>query len=490
MASSVALALGLSVYLLLPVRASVGVPLNWRDPQTWDAFKIMLSRGDYWFKKEVFSLDDLWQVIASLANDVSALFSWPVLTLATAGLVWSVVQRRQILFAAGCWAVGNFALVASHGSRYDLYETNRYFMMLHAALVLLAACGAEATAAVLGNLRLAPRRATAIAAVSATALIAVPALFHYPAADQSRAYFAFDYAHNLLRNTSQNATLGVFADNEAFTTAYLSIVERVRPDVTLFSLTGDLFPNSLVLIDTAWYDPSRDAIEREIIQAAPAEVFYTEVRQLRGIPGWILLPYGMLYRLQPDDQPISLFDQWYLFVARDMGQPLPYKDSLLTWLEESYREIPVRHQQLANVVQQLQRLKQIEQREPHQTLATLERAELLASREMFSQARTVLADGLRRNPRSTQLLMALGKLEFYRNKRLGLRLLRQATVAGPTDPEAWSALAFAYDRTLQIGPAIAAWKKATRYATTATNKVTAEDTVIRLMDFQAKTGLR
>jgi tetratricopeptide (TPR) repeat protein len=451
------LLLGLSVYLLVPLRAAADPPIEWRDPENLESFLAVLLRADFWYKQEVQSAADLQDALAHLAGELRGELGLAVLVLGGLGLLLG--RPHGLRLTALAWIVGNLALVLAHGSRYDLFQTNRYYMAAFAGAAILAAQGLHVVGRAARALRIAPRLVGIVFLAAVMLHLGVRLCTEYRVMDRSRSYYAYDYGHNLLRHVPQDATIIALGDNEIFPLVYLHFVERARPDVRLVAQSGEFLHGSEGLRNLRWKDPRRDREEARIIEGAPGEVFYTAFRPMTRIRGYAALPHGMLYRVQPDDRLPRRFDGWRRLQFRGIGEPMPTRDYLLDKLEETYREVPKRHRELTRLLEELERLAAEEQRRPHDPALPAQRADLLQRSGLTRAAQGVLRHALRRMPRSNELLVALGNLTARTSPIRGLLILRRATALRPDNPHAWAARAAAAERCGELLEARQAWER-------------------------------
>jgi tetratricopeptide (TPR) repeat protein len=284
-AACAAFGIGLLPYLYLPLRSRADPPLDWGNPESLDAFLGVVLRRDFWERAWIESPLDVVHVAADYLASLPAELTWPGAGLAGVGLV---VGRRQrwprLLFALVM--LGNLAVMASHGSRTDLFIWHRYYIPSYMMAALLAGCGCRALlSAAPAGLRVVP--------------LAIPAfmlIVGWRAADRSRYRIAEAYSRAVLQALPPGATLIATDDNILFVLIYLTMAERLRPDVNLV-LQGvgaaDLQPLR--------FDPDVDAI------------FFTHH------PNW--------QRADLDIVPVGL-----VFQARRAGQPPPDVQSTLAEL--------------------------------------------------------------------------------------------------------------------------------------------------------------
>ena len=230
--------LGMSVYLVLPLRARGNPPVNWGDAATWDGFWWLVSGRLY----RHYLTWPGWEGAISRATQVAALawnqFGWwgwvPILW----GLVDlsgdAVARARRLTLAAVAvyvpWAV--------------LYQVTDWHVYTLPLWVLLAPWGG------LGLARLAQLLASRFSGVSQRVPLAALALLlplagvvaHGQEVDLRQDREVTETAAAVWGTVSQGALVLVDGDRATFGLGYLHMVQGQRPDVRLVNRTLWAFP--------------------------------------------------------------------------------------------------------------------------------------------------------------------------------------------------------------------------------------------------------
>jgi tetratricopeptide (TPR) repeat protein len=247
-------ALGVSIYLYLPIRARLAPVLNWGDPKDWQQFWWVFLRQEY--------------------LDLETGFLKSVLAAATGGGTWSqaaadwaYVQRQGLrvlghLFAphpdlglgavalsalgVGAWRpqrdglLGRFALALSALALGFVLVITFYFhlkaeMVWILDVFLLPAYLAQAAFAAIGGLWLWWRVAAAwpawAALLLAASLLPVLGLLRAPQLSQARHFIAWDYGLDLLLSVKPQGIVLAEGDFNTMPIYYLQQVARRRLDV-------------------------------------------------------------------------------------------------------------------------------------------------------------------------------------------------------------------------------------------------------------------
>ncbi|GMU66196.1 MAG: hypothetical protein AMXMBFR36_24700 [Acidobacteriota bacterium] len=273
---------GLSLYGFLFVRSRQEPRLDWGNPETPGALWAVVTRRDFWPRRWIAGPADLVPIARDFFSSFAAELTWAGAALALIGLVAGFRRRRFVALLA-LVALANVAVMASHGSRSDLFLWHRYYIPAYLSAALLAALGLDLA---LGWLRArsAPgARLTAVVAVAA-AVALVPIRFRD--FDRSRYRIAEDYSRKLLASLPPGAHLAASDDNILFVLIYLQLVEGVRPDVDLIlqGVGGELPPLR--------FDPDREAL------------FFTHHPNWR-VAELEIVPVGLAYRVARAGSPIE-----------------------------------------------------------------------------------------------------------------------------------------------------------------------------------------
>ncbi len=231
------LALGLAVYLLLPLRASAGPVINWSDARTPDRLWWLVSGQLY--RGYVFGLPlAYWpQRLSRWAGLVGEQLTWAGLAAAIIGLFGLVRRDRGLALASGL----TFMLVSVFALGYN--TTDSYILLIPAfgVLALWAGFGWSQT---LAELRRRGRLTGGAAAALGLALPLWLLLSGYSAADASHDHAAADFGREVMEAAPAHAILVSYSDLYSFVLWYDRYALGVRPDVTV--IDGDL-------LGYAWY---------------------------------------------------------------------------------------------------------------------------------------------------------------------------------------------------------------------------------------------
>jgi tetratricopeptide (TPR) repeat protein len=280
--AAVAAMAGLSLYGFLLLRSRQEPRLDWGNPETPGALWAVVTRRDFWPRRWITGPADLAPIARDFLSSFGDELTWAGAALALVGLVVGF-RRRSFVALPALVALANVAVMASHGSRSDLFLWHRYYIPAYLSAALLVAVGLDSA---LGWMR--ARSASGARWIAAAAVAAAVALVpvRFRDFDRSRYRIAEDYSRKLLASLPPGAHLAASDDNILFVLIYLQLVEGVRPDVDLIlqGVGGELPPLR--------FDPDREAL------------FFTHHPNWR-VPELEIVPVGLAYRVVRAGTPVE-----------------------------------------------------------------------------------------------------------------------------------------------------------------------------------------
>ncbi|MFH1055052.1 MAG: DUF2723 domain-containing protein [Candidatus Altiarchaeota archaeon] len=151
---------------------------------------------------------------------------------------------------------------------------------------------------------------------------------NYYVSDKSGNLLAYDYGMNILRTVDQDAVIFAKGDNEVMPLNYLLLVEKVRPDVTMYEENG-LLSHSLYGDDYVWlseetHEKRRKAVELNVIERG-GPVYYTS-KPDTVFEGYIFRQTGLLYRVVGAGESLPDRNYWMLYDFRQVWNASIYLD--------------------------------------------------------------------------------------------------------------------------------------------------------------------
>ncbi len=311
---------GLSVYLVLPLRAALQPGVNWEDPRTIDAFLRLVLRAPYAAREFFQPFQAAGVAIQARAFlEVLALHAWPgLLLLAVLGalaLRWNRSRVLAPLLASAGLTAAALVLVLRIPRDTPFYMGN-YTVAFQALLVFLGFAGLLALDRLLSEGK--PRWAWILAFLSVAAPLAwgvkIPA-----AQDKSRYLLAHDYGLNQLLEIPRGAASFTRGDQNLMPVLYHRLVEGRRPDLEPFPIFHFETGWGWERIRRAWDlgDPEdlrfaagkerfEHTLDRLILSSAPF-LYAEDVSRLEevrlGVTPYPLVPWGLNHRFEAAPPP-------------------------------------------------------------------------------------------------------------------------------------------------------------------------------------------
>ncbi len=229
-------AVGLSVYLYLPLRAAAGPALNWGDPSNLPRLLDVLLQRQYAAKM----LNADWASKAAVLKIIAASF---VDEIGPAAFVFgclglAALARRDAPFVLGMLLliVANVLLRINYIGPDETFQVKRY--MISSYLVAIVGLGVLLAEFERRALAARPRAARLAFAAVAVLLVAWPALAHFRANEQARNWIGYEAWQNVLSHPEPAYALLAGGDNSVFPLWYLRLGERRRPAVAILPYEG------------------------------------------------------------------------------------------------------------------------------------------------------------------------------------------------------------------------------------------------------------
>jgi hypothetical protein len=228
------LALGLAVYLLLPLRAAMDPPYNWGDPDTPARFLRHVTGAGYggffaWSDPAGIARSAL-SLLRLLLGDIAP---WTWIALAGAAWGWERPRTRPAVAFFGTLALLSWLFAAV----YRAPDATTYLIPAYLGWAALAGIGLALGASLLMTTRPAAWRTPALAGGLAVALLtgvwtARAQLRHDLRGDATARVFA----EAVLTPLPPGANVVVARDDAAFTLRYAQEALGIRPDVTVIDV--------------------------------------------------------------------------------------------------------------------------------------------------------------------------------------------------------------------------------------------------------------
>jgi hypothetical protein len=267
-------AVGLCVYVYLPLAAAHDPPVNWGNPRTWRQFLWVVTARQY--QAFVFGLapEAILSRLFRWAGLLGEQFGWWGLFLVLLGAWSSWQRRRRFLVACLAWMVplGIYAF---------LYDTGDSYVQLLPILLLLALWWGEGAGYLLRLVQPLRRAWKRLVLVLILLLPFASLALHWQAADLNDDWQVHAYIYQALEGVAPGGLIVVRGDRPTFSLWYALYAEKQRPDVAVVSgpllayiwyrhQVVRLYPHIVVPQPTA-EEVTTDDLVRELITENRAE---------------------------------------------------------------------------------------------------------------------------------------------------------------------------------------------------------------------------
>ena len=235
----IGLGAGLSIYLLLPVRALSGSAINWGNPLTLERFWWLVSGQlyqDHYLNMTIGEVLIRFQAAATL---LLKQFGYVGMVLGFIGLVYSFTRSR--LYVLTVWTAVVSVIFASLYGAGDSYV---YLIPAFASFAIWISLGLTSLIKPLARIR---QRLAWILYPLFLVYLFVMAVNNFPMVDASHDLRAEDFGNSVLRDAPEDAILFVEGDRAVFAMWYFHFALHKRPDLAVLATD---------LLDFAWYQES------------------------------------------------------------------------------------------------------------------------------------------------------------------------------------------------------------------------------------------
>ncbi|MFH1073775.1 MAG: tetratricopeptide repeat protein [Candidatus Firestonebacteria bacterium] len=292
------------LYLYLIIRAQAVPVINWGNPENLQNLIRHISRQQYLIvdpgKRTIshFFVELYGYSLAVLRqnNFLFILFPLGIYSLWKQSKKYLLLTGILFLFTSAGFAVFTNFYLNSH----DLYIVDPFLIPSFFMLSLFSVIGLFF---IINKLR--PDKFQVYTLVSIIAVFSVLLIpFNYYKSDKSKNWLAFKYGANLFKTIKKNGTLFAAGDNATFITCYLSRVEKIRPDLTIYDDTGNVFDNiygkDFHRLEFGNYHRRLNETQWKLINEAETPVYCVTGSNLNNAPGFKMKPDGVLFRIVKD----------------------------------------------------------------------------------------------------------------------------------------------------------------------------------------------
>lgn len=235
-----------ALYMLLPLRAAAGPLLNWRNPQTWQAFMLHVERTQFqqWEAQIGFHLPTLMKFMANFFRNLPVEFYGVFIFFAVLGLARLISERKRLAAGLGwLWLVQSLGILLAIRFQADdaLMSVVRVFYFgAYLVTGIFIAAGVEGLLAQIAGQGGGRRKLAAAAAVAIAACLIVPLARHYRANDLSADTRFERFGVDMFRYLPRDAVYYMQGSHFTSPTIYWQTARNLRADVVPIDGTGNL----------------------------------------------------------------------------------------------------------------------------------------------------------------------------------------------------------------------------------------------------------
>jgi len=226
------LAIGLTVYLTLLIRARSGSPVNWGDPSSLGNLWWIVSGQYYQWRVFALPVYDLWPRLFDWSKLLGAQFGWLGLALALYGFSIGEPRWPRYRWING-WVFISFFIFALGYNTLDAY------VLLIPAFMVMAlwlGLGAARFLKIVSRWRGAGAWMTPVGGIVLSIMVLANAWANHPHVDASHDRRAIDFGRNVLENAPRNAILYTLDDKDTFPLWYYHFALGERPDLAILQI--------------------------------------------------------------------------------------------------------------------------------------------------------------------------------------------------------------------------------------------------------------
>jgi tetratricopeptide (TPR) repeat protein len=311
-----ALVLGFSIVLYLPMRSAADPFMDWGDPETLPALLDHILRRQYTAAAvpRPRSFETQLPLVLGFVSTYAAQFTAWVGGLALLGaLLHAQRERSSFLLLGLLWGLTSYGfiwLLNDPPDREHFHLSRVLFLPAHAVAAVWIAMALAGMAERFGDLarELSSWRRLALRACLLPVVL-LPLFAHRSFNDRSGDWLAEDWGRNILESLKPDAILLPFADHSTFPAVYLQAVEGLRPDVLIGNKYGyiedrvllELFRRGETPREPPPFGGSAHDKERYLIEHSGRPVYLSTKDSIPGLQGHELRTWGLVFEAAPKD---------------------------------------------------------------------------------------------------------------------------------------------------------------------------------------------
>lgn len=303
---------GLCLYLYIPLSAAADPVMNWNKIHDIRSFVDYLLRRQYGPLRQNFSprhltgvfsldVDKIKQLFEFLKDEFSAIYLFSILGF----IPFFLKAKRYLVFFLVCVTFSFMGILRNIDfSPQGIYIGRVYLLGCLAIVAIFLGAGLSWLIHFYGQKRKKILYHSMVVMISSLPL--APLGLNYHKNDQSKNFIAYDFGMNILHTLEKDAILLAHGDTTLFVLAYLQLVEKTRPDVTIYDdIGGDVFKGTFS--DSLVFDKDTYAVfVEDLLKKMKRPVYVTFGHTLvinQSAPKELV---GIVYKLLRDKETVAL----------------------------------------------------------------------------------------------------------------------------------------------------------------------------------------
>lgn len=325
--------LPLLLYLYLPIRSAANPPTDWGNPETFKAMLNHITAKQYSGKLFEHGFQGIEIQLKAFLDLIFKQFTPYLLVLVIPGIIFLFRKAWRFLLWLSIFLLINIAYAVS----YFIVDIDAYFIPAFILTAVFIGFGLQALVFSMQSTK-GILKHTALASIFVVALI--PPVFNWKICDHSGNFLARNFGENILKTVAKNGIFLSHGDNESFITAYLTLVEGQRKDITVYDRTQNLLPYPIVKEKGTVNRPAISEYERNLVFNSSKPVYFN----FDPDDTYPLKEEGLLFRVvRGGDMPSKGIDPWKTYDLEGLEDKSLYDDFMTRFVVSKYYEAYARY---------------------------------------------------------------------------------------------------------------------------------------------------
>jgi tetratricopeptide (TPR) repeat protein len=319
----------LLLYVYLPIRSAANPPTDWGNPETFQSVINHITAKQYSGKLFEYGIQGVMIQIKTFIGLLFHQFAPFLLVLAVPGIILLLRRNRRFFY----YILAFFIINVAYSVSYYIIDIDSYFIPAFILTALFIGMGFQA---IMEPVFKSPGRAMKIVIAVVVAVLSIlPLIYNWQSCDHSGNYLARNYGENILRTIDKGGIFLSHGDNESFITAYLTLVEGQRKDITVYDRTQNLLPYPIVKEKKNVSKAAINQFERRLVFDSKLSVYFN----FNPNGSYPLVEDGLLYRVvRKGDSDRKSMDAWTKYNLNGLENRSLYDDFMTRFVVGKYFE--------------------------------------------------------------------------------------------------------------------------------------------------------